>query len=173
MKKLKLQEKLAILKANVSDLRNASIEDIEDIFSEGDVLSSENKLFLIKKDTVCRLVKELLEEKLAEDTAMLEEGQSNDKKIELLNLRTEIEVLEEQLYRMSLAKAVIVPTDDLYRTKAEYDTLREFNAQLTKSLREAERKLSILSERNNILIKKVIDLEMQLERNEVLSPCIR
>lgn len=166
MEKLKLQEKLAILKSDVSDLRNASIEDIEDIFSESDVSSSENRLFLIKKDTVCRLVKELLEEKLAEDAAMLEEGQSNDKKIELLNLRTEIEVLEEQLYRMSLAKAVIVPTDDLYRTKAEYDTLREFNAQLTKSLREAERKLSILSERNNILIKKVIDLELQLEEKK-------
>lgn len=163
MEKLKLQEKLAILKSDVSDLRNASIEDIEDIFSEDDVLSSENELFLIKKNTVCRLVKELLEEKLAEDAAMLEEGQSNDKKIELLNLRTEIEVLEEQLYRMSLAKAVIVPTDDLYRTKAEYDTLREFNAQLTKSFRAAERKLSILSERNNILIKKVIDLELKLE----------
>lgn len=163
MEKLKLQEKIAIMKSDISDLRNASIEDIEDNFSESDVTGSENKLFIVKKDTVCRLVNELLEEKLAEDAAKLEEGQSNDKKIELLNLRTEIEVLEEQLYRMSLAKAVIVPTDDLYRTKAEYDTLREFNAELTKSLREAERKLSILSERNNILIKKVIDLELLVE----------
>lgn len=169
MERLKLQGKIAILKSDVSDLRNASIEDIEDIFSESDVPSGENKLFLIKKDTVCKLVKGLLEEKLAEDSTMLEENQSNDKRIELLNLRTEIEVLEEQLYRMSLAKAVIVPTDDLYRTKAEYDTLREFNAQLTKSLREAERKLSILSERNNILIKKVIDLELQLEEKKTVE----
>lgn len=169
MERLKLQGKIAILKSDVSDLRNAGIEDIEEIFSESDVPSSEDRLFLIKKDTVCKLVKELLEEKLAEDAAMLEEDQSNDKKIELLNLRTEIEVLEEQLYRMSLAKAVIVPTEDLYRTKVEYDTLREFNAQLTKSLREAERKLHVLSERNNILIKKVIDLELRLEGKKTLE----
>lgn len=159
MNRLKIHEKIAILKSDVCDLRNANIEDIEDIFSEDD----ENKLYLIKKNAVCRMIKELLQEKMTEDATMIKDGQSIDNKLELLNLRTEIEVLEEQLYRMSLAKAVIIPTDDLYRTKAEYDTLRESNAQLTKRLREAERKLSVLSERNNILIKKVIDLELLLE----------
>lgn len=156
MANLKLREKLAILPLEINDLRDASIEDIEDIFSEDDLDNNRNKLFLITKDAVCRLVQELLEEKLAED-------QSNYDKLELLNLRKAIDVLEEQLYRLSLAKAVIVPTDDLYRTKEEYDALKDFNKNLTKSLREAERRLTILSERNSILTKKVIDLELELE----------
>lgn len=163
MKKLKLQEKISILKSDVSDLRDTDIEDIEGIFFEDDLNKGVDSLFLIKKDTVCRLVKELLGKKLAEEATMLEARHSNDNKLEVLNLCKEIEVLEEQLYRMSLAKAVIVPTDDLYRTKAEYDAIRDFNKSLTKRLREAERKLSNLSERNKILIKKVIDLELQLE----------
>lgn len=205
MEKMKFFEKAELLKNDVRDLRNAGYRDVKDIVladglvkdtniqetikmsstdlvrflynTHGHMQDNGDMLFLVNKNTLCKIINDMQEEKIcavreacekirktgSDETIMKENAADNSA---LAELRKEIGVLEDELHRMSLAKAIIVPTDNLYRSKEEYDTLREYINSLTSSLNEANERANMLYERNSIMRNRIIELEKELENLE-------
>lgn len=196
-------EKVELLRNDIQDLRNASYKDIKDValaeklvkdtgkvetikMSSADLIrfvyNTHGKMdgggevfYLLDKETICKIVNEIFEEKAVSIREASERMKSNNSMdtvktaIEIEDLKKHLDVLENELYRMTLAKAIIVPSDDLYRSEAEYEKLREIINNLSLKLRSAEEKSQILEERNNIMRDKIIALEIKLEQTEKIN----
>lgn len=88
------------------------------------------------------------------------------------NLQKRVYELEEEIYRLKLEKAIVVPTESMYRTKAEYDSLRAHCNKLFKEARKLDERYRKIEKINSDLqyyIQELMiildDLEIDYEKN--------
>jgi len=148
-----LTEVLALLKEESDSLKIAMSRKavLEVLFAaHKNMLSLEmDRYFLIDQETLCKLILEIndfKEERLEEVKKQLvvqadtvEEKDMTQEQL-IAALKCKIIVLEEDIHALKMEKTIILPTEDFYRTKKEYDALRD-------------RLNTVVAEKNNMVLE--------------------
>jgi len=157
IKDIALLDKVVKEKATDKKVAMSSRDLAQLVYNTQKKLNEEGKeeYYLLDHDSLCRLVNDILAEiQLQKENAIAKTKEEIMASVEMpelkgLNEKQQLDVLklhaaalEEELHRMILAKTVIVPTEDFYKTKCEYDSMRHrLNVFTRERDEEAERAL--------------------------------
>lgn len=186
---INLLELVNILKKKTYDITGIDFDTLCALAALGRLETSEEEIYIVDGETLKNLVSEIneklvfakekaekrlahnlveMEKQLAAEMEKKAENMSELEKLKQREMERRIAELEETVYRLKLEKTIILPTADFYKTKMEYDALRE---KLGCSMREINKLRSDIIVKNNKIViaeKELKDLKMLLRENGIL-----
>lgn len=162
---LKNADKPKTIKMSSSDLIRFTYNTNNHMNNGGEIY------YLLDKETICKIVNEIQEDKSEAIHRACEKirDQAIETKAEadLSFMQKQIAVLEDELYRISLAKAIIVPTDNLYRSKEEYDNLRKHLNETHAEMESWRNKAWKLAQENKDLNCRIVEIISKLGADDL------
>lgn len=178
-----------ILKKKTYDITGIDFDTLCALAALGRLETSEEDIYIVDGETLKNLVSEIneklvsvkdkaeqrlvhnmveMERQLAFEMEKKTEKLCAQEKLKQRELERQIAELEETIHSLKLEKTIILPTADFYKTKMEYDALRE---KLGCSMREINTLRDEIMEKNYkiaITKKELQDLKMLLRENGIL-----
>lgn len=136
-----------------------------------------NDLYIIDLPTICKLVLEIQQKIEAIKADSL--SRATDEVIERLaekgicdantreTLECKIAMLEETIHSLKLAKTIILPTENMYKSKQEFDALRKHLQETIQASREEGLRYSTLKQKNIRLLKQIDDMRKVMTENNI------
>lgn len=136
-----------------------------------------NDLYFFDLPTICKLVLEV-QEKIEEIKADSLSRATDEVVIRLTEkgicdantreaLECKIAVLEETIHSLKLAKTIILPTENMYKSKQEFDALRKHLQEFIRISREEGLRYSNLQQENIRLHKQIDDMKKVMVENNI------
>lgn len=82
-------------------------------------------------------------------------------------LECKIAMLEETIHSLKLAKTIILPTENMYKSKQEFDALRKHLQEFIRMSREEGLRHSKLKQENIRLLKQIDDMKKVMIENNI------